>query len=269
MITNKGTEDGQFTIKIDASEEEFARGSQSDIPPLSKILSFSTMTGRVPCGKAVTVRATIVCNKTGAYRGIVRLIDQYKSEELIDVSCSIIEPGLVYYHYLDDLSKSEAITSKFSTTRLSTFETKTFDPDDPRSKPRTLVPLDIWKCQAIFQEETTKKIVAQNVSPYVMNYEFQVEVRDKKPLCDIGKKKLKAGETEETVAAAQMLEDISFIRIEPSAGVLQPGEKVEIQLTFAPRLDLNRIERVCRFMSNTTLREWRRIFSFVAKQGKK
>lgn len=101
------------------------------------------MTGRVPCGKAVTVRATIVCNKTGAYRGIVRLIDQYKSEELIDVSCSIIEPGLVYYHYLDDLSKSEAITSKFSTTRLSTFETKTFDPDDPRSKPRTLVPLDI------------------------------------------------------------------------------------------------------------------------------
>lgn len=268
VITNKGTEDGQFTIKIDASEEEFARGSQSDIPPLSKILSFSTMTGRVPCGKAVTVRATIVCNKTGAYRGIVRLIDQYKSEELIDVSCSIIEPGLVYYHYLDDLSKSEAITSKFSTTRLSTFETKTFDPDDPRSKPRTLVPLDIWKCQAIFQEETTKKIVAQNVSPYVMNYEFQVEVRDKKPLCDIGKKKLKAGETEETVAAAQMLEDISFIRIEPSAGVLQPGEKVEIQLTFAPRLDLNRIERVCRFMSNTTLREWRRIFSFVAKQEK-
>lgn len=32
VITNKGTEDGQFTIKIDASEEEFARGSQSDIP---------------------------------------------------------------------------------------------------------------------------------------------------------------------------------------------------------------------------------------------
>lgn len=114
-----------------------------------------------------------------------------------------------------------------------------------------------------------QKIVAQNVSPYVMNYEFQVEVRDKSHFVTSGRKKLKAGETEETVAAAQMLEDISFIRIEPSAGVLQPGEKVEIQLTFAPRLDLNRIERVCRFMSNTTLREWRRIFSFVAKQGKK
>lgn len=268
VITNEGTEDGQFTIKIDESEEEFARGSHSDIPPLSKILSFSTMTGKVPRGKAATVRATIICNKTGAYRGIIRLIDQYKNEELIDVSCSVIEPGLVYYHYLDDLSKSEALTSKFSTTRLSTFETNKADTDDPRAKPRTLVPLDIWKCQAIFQEETTKKIVAQNVSPYVMNYEFQVEVRDKKPLCDIGKRKLKAGETEETLAAAQMLEDISFIRVDPSAGILQPGEKVEIQLTFAPRLDLNRIERVCRFMSNTTLRDWRRIFNFVAKQGK-
>lgn len=268
VITNKGTEDGNFYITIDESEEEFARGSQSDIPPLSKILSFSTMTGKIPQGKAATVRATIVCNKTGAYRGVIRLVDQYRTEEIIDVSCSVIEPGLIYYHYMDDLSKSEGIACNFSTTRLSTFESSKVDLDDPRSKPRTLIPLDIWKCQAIFQEQTTKKIVAQNVSPYVMNYEFQVEVRNKKPLCDIGKKKLKTGETDETVAAAQMLEDISFIRIDPSSGVLQPGEKVEVELTFAPKLDLNRIERVCRFMSNTTLGEWRRIFSFVAKQGK-
>ncbi|TNJ28041.1 hypothetical protein GMRT_10041 [Giardia muris] len=257
-LANSGTEDATFNLEVNDAAFEQEQQVTSKTPSLKQMLGFNTSTGVVPMGGKKTVSLTIQCETTGTYRGVVLIKDQYGHQSLLNVSCCVVEPSLIYFQYADDIDGTNPLATIPGNANDAIYETVGADPKDPHAHARRLVPLETWRCNAKYQESTSRRIVAQNISPYTMCFEFQVEVRERKALCDLNS--AGSGPVQSDDPATD------FITVTPATGTLKPGEKIELEITFAPKLDLLKIERLCRFMTNTLLSDWSRIFGMLGKQ---